>query len=303
MAEEREEKIRLLKQKLTLTGISLTNATNALKSGKTVSGAMIDDLITAHEALKKQITRLESGEEEINNSPQPPLKAKEAGVTDEIGLPERLRVKRYYTMTPDALKQRKKARSSPKRIPALREGLKGNRNAWKHGKYAQTVLRRIFRPCLSTCSQYPCSLVSNGETEPGENCIDKTELALNIQALTKALSGDLTDMKDIISVRLASTLDIIGQLQEDIARDGTMIKSEKWGKDGQLLGHEIKPHPSFLALQELSRITNISLSDFMLTPKSLVKQEEDEAGLKTIADLMSNVGKAIKKQQENNAGS
>ena len=102
--------------------------------------------------------------------------------SEEIGIPKENRVKRRYTLSARALEQRRQAAQSPK------PGMQGKRNAWKHGKYAETMLTRI-KPCLSTCAKYPCRLVDEGATEPGKDCLDAEELLSIIHAVHAALSN------------------------------------------------------------------------------------------------------------------
>ena len=214
---------------------------------------------------------------------------------EEYGIPEELRIKRRpYTLSEAALAQRRAASSSP----AHAESMKGNRNAWKTGEHAQGFIRQIFRPCKSTCPQYPCNLIEDGDTRPGSECLDKAEVVRNIAAVQRAIkNGDLDDFKDIVAVRLGSILDILAKLQEDIHRDGTMIKSQKWGKDGKLLGYEIKPHPSFLAIGDLYKVLNVSPSDMMITPKEIKKNNADEKTSETLATLMSKVARNVSKNE------
>jgi hypothetical protein len=91
--------------------------------------------------------------------------------SESIGLPSNLRVRRRYTMSPEALAQRKAAAASPVQAHSM----EGNRNGWKHGHYAKNFINKL-KPCKSTCPQYPCSLVEEGEVEPGDDCLDKADI-------------------------------------------------------------------------------------------------------------------------------
>lgn len=216
--------------------------------------------------------------------------------TEEYGIPENLRIKRRpYTMSAKAMEQRKNAAN----CDAHSEGMRGNKNAWKTGQFASSFIRQIFRPCKSTCAQYPCQLIHDGDTEPGSECLDKAEVVRNIAAVQRAMKdGNLDDFKDLVSVRLGSMLDILANLQEDIHRDGTIIKSEKWGKDGQLLGYEIKPHPSFMALSDLYKVLNVGAADMMITPKEIARTKTAEKTNETLATLMSKAAQRVKKDDE-----
>jgi len=56
--------------------------------------------------------------------------------------------------------------------PAKAEAMQGNRNAFRHGMYARSFIAKM-RPCKSTCARFPCELVEEGQTEPGEDCLSK----------------------------------------------------------------------------------------------------------------------------------
>jgi hypothetical protein len=292
----RADRIKQLKTSLTLVNVSLTNAGNKLKDGHVISPSIIEELTSRQAQLKADIERLENGEDLEAPHPSPltshPSPEPEG---DEYGIPERLRVKRRpYTLSPEALKQRKDAANSPAKADAM----KGNRNAWKHGENAKGFLRQIFRPCKSTCTQYPCSLVKEGETEPGEQCIDKVQLAQSLHAFNKALSeGDITDLKDLAAVRLAGGFEVVGQLLQDILQDGTLIKSEKFDKEGGLLGYDLKSHPSLFHLGRLMETLNLSPADFMITPREIAKKETDDEGVKNAADILSRLA-GVKKREE-----
>ncbi|MCP4748087.1 MAG: hypothetical protein GY874_18415, partial [Desulfobacteraceae bacterium] len=88
---------------------------------------------------------------------------------NNIGIPEDMRIKRRYTMSDEAMEQRRKAAKQPK------PGMLGKRNNWRHGSYAQNFLTKI-KPCLSSCAKYPCRLADEGATEPGGDCLDDQEL-------------------------------------------------------------------------------------------------------------------------------
>lgn len=211
----------------------------------------------------------------------------------EFGIPDKLRVKRRpYTLTPAALAQRKAAASTL----AKAEAMKGNKNAWKTGEHAQGLIRQIFRPCKSTCPQYPCSIVSEGETEPGEACLDKAQFVRSIQAVESALKdGKIDDFKAIAAVQIAGGIEVIQRLIADILEDGTVVKSEKWDKEGVVLGYELKNHPALPFLAKLMESMNMTPQDMMITPKALSKQETEDEGFKGLADVLSRIGRNVKK--------
>ena len=132
--------------------------------------------------------------------------------TEEIGIPEKNRVKRKYTMSPASLAQRKNAAKQPK-------GPGVARNAWKHGLFAKNYIQHKIRPCLTTCPQHPCELVEENETSPGGDCLDKKEVLQAYGVILKALqTKKLDDFNDLSAMILAETVQVLRNLLEDIQR-------------------------------------------------------------------------------------
>jgi len=211
----------------------------------------------------------------------------------EYGIPDKLRVKRRpYTMSDAAKAQRANLKGKSRARP-------GNKNAWKHGKFSQGFIRQLFRPCLSTCAQYPCAIVEAGKTDPGEICMDKVQFMQTLEAINTALkSGKLEDFKELAAIRIAGGFEVIQRLISDILEDGTVVKSEKWDKDGKVLGYELKNHPALPFLAKLYEVLNLSPQDFMLTPLVIRKMKTEGKKVKTLADLMSGISIGRKEPDE-----
>ncbi len=77
-------------------------------------------------------------------------------------------------------------------------------------------------------------------------------------------------------------------------RDGTIVKRDKWDKDGGLIGYEIVAHPSLLALPKLMADLGITPSEMMITPKALLKDQNEKESIKSAADIMSRLGRACR---------
>lgn len=217
---------------------------------------------------------------------------------DELGIPARLRIPRHsYTMTEAALRQRKQAAQSGKKADAMR----GNKNSWKHGKYAKGFIERFIRPCKSSCKQYPCELIGSGEAKPGGACLDKTEILTTFAAIKKALTEKsnperYSDINEIIAMKTAGAMQVVEMLLEDILTDNTIIKSEKIDSQGKVFGYDIKLHPSLLALPKMLQDLGITLHDLHITPKAIAKAGETEEAGKTLADILSAAGKNLRKE-------
>lgn len=216
---------------------------------------------------------------------------------EEVGIPAEHRIKRQYTISKRALKQRREAARAPK------PGMAGNRNHWKHGQYAKTMLTRI-KPCLSTCPIYPCHLVEEGATEPGGDCLDAGELLNIIRSVHRVLENpdENADFLEISAVNIGNSIRILEMLQEDILRDGTIVRSKKYDKKGNVYQEEVKLHPSLYALPKLIADLGMTPEQFMITPKAQAKNKNEEDAVKSIADLMKDAGAQMAAARAKKAG-
>lgn len=215
--------------------------------------------------------------------------------TEEIGIPESLRIKRKYTLSEKALAQRQAAANSPEKAKAMQ----GNKNAWKHGQYAQGFIDNFIKPCLSTCPQYPCSIVEKNETRPGDICLDKSQILTTFRALQRAVKDkEYDDINEIAALKVAGAIQIVDMLIEDIIRDGPGIKEAVYSKSGDIAGYKIKQHPLLESLPKMLSNLGLTLHDLHVTPKAVEKKDTEEEGIKTLADLMSQIGQNIQKQQD-----
>lgn len=253
--------------------------------------------ITAISDLEK-LKALESAEAAAAAAPQPlsPAASGDEGTpsgpeTEEKRKAEvldRLHIRpRQYTLTEAALAQRKAAAGSAEKAKSML----GNKNAWKTGQHAQGFVRQLFRPCLSTCPQYPCELIDDGETAAGSVCLDKAEFVKGLHALQKALrTNDLTDYKELAAIRLAGGFDILGRLQEDILENGVKCFDEKIDKEGKVVGYGLKPNPSLLALPKLMEVLGVSTAELMISPREIKRQKTEARKARTLGDFMSQIG-------------
>lgn len=222
---------------------------------------------------------------------------------EEIGVPETLKFKRRYTMSPEAMAQRKAAANSP----AKAEAMKGNRNNWKHGLYAQGFVRTFLKPCKSTCGDYPCDLIEDGRTAPGGECLDKEQVIQTFEAIMRALSDEdkktrFEALHEIMALHVGGSMQVVRNLLEDVLRDGTILKKNKYSKDGAYLGYEVVPHPSLLTLPKLIDALGLSLSELNVTPKAQSKIEDDEKAAETLASMLSRVGRNLQQAPEGKQG-
>ena len=210
---------------------------------------------------------------------------------DDPGLPASFRVKRRYTLSPEALAQRRAAASSP----AKSEGMSGNRNNWQHGHYAKNFINKL-KPCKSTCPQYPCALVNEGEVEPGEDCLDKADVISFYRAVHDAVANKKYDaFNELAALQIANSIKVVEMLVEDILRDGTMVKRLHYDKEGNLSREEYVPHPSLLALPKLFADLGLNPAEFLMTPRSMKRADVEEEEAKTFGAAFARAAAAMNK--------
>jgi hypothetical protein len=236
---------------------------------------------TKYDEYQKKIKDFIAGGQETSPASDP---------ANEIGIPEDLRVKRRYTMTPEALAQRKAAGNSP----AKAEGMKGNRNGWRHGSYVTNFINKL-KPCKSTCPQYPCSLVEGEGIEPGDDCLDKVEVVQFFRAVNDAIKNKkFDDFNELAALQISNTLKVVDMLIEDIISHGTVVKREKRSAQGDLV-IEYVTHPSLLALPKLIADLGLNPAEFLITPRAISRVEDEDKAGKTIGDAMTAAAKALAK--------
>lgn len=252
---------------------------------------MFETVTTHEQRLADLRERIDSGEPGLISEYEELLKG-DPDAPDPVM--ERLRVRRTYTMTPAALAQRHAA-SSLSTGPRTPEGkAASSMNGWKHGLHTRKRILSMGKPCKSTCPQYPCSLVDDGATQPGQQCLDKEYMLHTITALSNALNnGDLTDLKQVVTLQLGGSLQVIEELNASILEYGVYMKSEKVDKGGKVIGYEIKPNPSLLPLANLLKAVGVTLPDFMVTPAALERKKDDDSSRKTIADFFQGASNAL----------
>lgn len=207
---------------------------------------------------------------------------------------EPIRVKRSYTMT-EAARAQRLAASAKSTGPTTPEGKAiCSKNNWKHGKYSQSRILGLGKPCKSTCADYPCDLVEEGKCRPGAECLDKEHLLEACMAIERALKEqDYGDFNSLMVMELGETLSVIRELRGAILEHGTVVETARVDKNGNIIGYELKPHPALLALPNLMKNMGISFTDFMMTPAAIERKKSDEGAAATIADIFRSAGNAL----------
>jgi hypothetical protein len=207
---------------------------------------------------------------------------------------EPIRVKRSYTMT-EAARAQRLAASAKSTGPTTEAGKAAcAKNNWRHGKFAQSRILGLGKPCRSSCPDFPCSLVEDGRCKPGGDCLDKEHLVEACLAIERALkTQDFGDFHDLMVMELGETLQVVRELRGAILEHGTVVESARVDKNGNTIGYELKAHPALLALPNLMKNLGISFTDFMITPAAIEKKKTDETAAATIADIFKSAGNAL----------
>lgn len=277
-----------IQEKLKITRNQIVDLFRKVENGET---GKVDDL---NKLLKLERSLL--GALEPEEAP-----AEEDGADPVL---DRLRVKkRKYTMSPAALEARR-ANAQLSTGPKTPEGkAASSRNGWRHGMYAESRILGLGKPCKSTCPKFPCSLVEEGAVEPGGDCSDKEHLVKACQAIEKALkTGALDDLKDITTLHMAETLQVIGDLQGAILEFGPYMKGEKMDKEGNVIGYELKPNPALLPLSNLIKAFGLTMPEFMITPAAVERKKTGEQAAETLADIFRNAGTALQNAKAKREG-
>lgn len=208
--------------------------------------------------------------------------------------------KRKYTMSDAALAQRREASKLGAEAatgPISDEGkAASSRNAWKHGLRSRapsmwrdaTVVGMFGRPCRTTCLQYPCSLVNEGITKAGGDCLDKTVYVEAFDSILRVVqSGDVSHGHEMLAASLAGAMEVLQQLRAELADNGVVIQMPMVNKQGEIIGHKPEINPAMFHYSKLLTDLGISLPELMATPRAVEKREDAESAADAVQDLFT----------------
>ncbi len=209
---------------------------------------------------------------------------------DEIGIPQRLRVKRHYTVSDKVIEQRRAA------ARAGRPGSEGNKRNWKGGLFAQDFITGRIKPCKSTCEFFEdCALVADGTTKPGGVCFDKAAVIQTYSAIMDAIKHKEYDgFNEVSGLMVAELMETCRNLAHEVMRDGGVVKRERYDKEGHLHSIEYVSHPNLNALPKIAADLGITPRELNITPKAIKDDENQKEVNKTAAGLMSDMARRMR---------
>ena len=230
-----------------------------------------------------------------------------SSVDNASELPSSLHVKKPKPLRSEA--QQKQAMANIERInrerlqtgPNTEEGKRiASRNAIKLGIHAQRVMNNL-RPCLSTCPEYPCALVTEDATHPGSYCLEKHNFTASLDAIHKAIvDGDHKDFKDLMAVELAAGLEVISSLRDFILTSPVVLhlkKTKITDKNDNVIENEereLKANPALATYQKLLSDMGISFREVLITPKEIARNDIDDKSASAMAVLAGHAGRKLK---------
>lgn len=227
----------------------------------------------------------------------------ENNTTDDTGAAKP--PKRAYTLSAVALAQRRAA-AARSTGPITEEGkAASSRNAWKHGEYSavnQTMLEASMvghfgKPCRTTCPkhpeqnpEHPCSLVLDGLTKAGGDCLDKTVYVEAFEAIMESLSSEkLESMHGLLAAQAAGVMEVIQQIREEIGERGVLIEQKIYSKDGDEVGHKLVANPALVHFNKMVENFGINLPQLLATPAARKRVADPENIGDPVADMFAAV--------------
>lgn len=263
-----------------------------IKAGEVVGGAReLEQLIQ----LEKKLFDLSDKEalEEIEK----------AHIEFGLGIPDRNKVKRSYTMSPaklEANRQNAQQSTGPRTAEGKKKSAANGANAnWKHGHCSKSFIKKVMGVCTKKCDKYPCSAVEDEETCAGELCLDREGYLKKVNLLVKAAQdGDIKDVKEFNAVLLANQQEILERMQMAIIEDGTVILEDMVNKDGIVVAQKFKNHPHIGPALDYMFKLGITFPTMRMTPQELQKTKDVQDAGQMLATAFSGASKALAKAEE-----
>lgn len=193
-----------------------------------------------------------------------------------------------------------------------------SRNGWKTGLHSAVAkqafaqhgvasLARLWgKPCLTTCPMHPenpdatthCTLVLEGLTRAGGNCLDKTVYVQALSALHDAMErGELGGVHAMLANEGGKVMQLLHELMGEITGKGLMLPVPMvtklgdvvYDRDGNMMIAEYKPNPMIPAYIKLLGDFGISLPEMLATPQSRARAKTGEQNADTFQTMMARI--------------
>ena len=181
-----------------------------------------------------------------------------------------------------------------------------SRNAWKHGRNsatakvtfaqhgAQALAQLWGKPCQTTCPIHPdnpasgdrpCSIVLDGMTSAGGNCLDKTVFIHALSAVHDAIdAGEMTGVNAMLAMEAGKFMQLLHEMAQEIATKGLMTAVPMVTKDGDVVYDregkmviaEYRLNPMIAGYTKLLSDVGISLPEMLATPQARARAKTTE---------------------------
>ena len=214
----------------------------------------------------------------------------------ETGSPVKKVLKRPYSLSDKAIKQRQNNSKDIKEKglatgPNTTEGkATSSQNARTHGLFAENFINSpFFKQCKSTCPDFPCSLIEDESTKPGQQCLDRHHFMDCFAAIHSAITdGAMDSFNELAETQLASIMTIVTELTQHIGAQGIMVESTEHVKHG--VNKKLMVHPGIDQLTKLIKVLGLNFTEFMATPKSQDNAKTNKAILESLASRTAKAG-------------
>ena len=204
--------------------------------------------------------------------------------------------------------------------PRTEEGkARSSRNAWKHGVSSavhkahfgnglNALLGTMGKPCQTTCpihpdnpdlgDQAPCSLVTEGLTRAGGNCMERKVYVDAFAAIMDAIENQAMDgVNAMMASEIASTLHMLHDLKAQVTELGPMIGIPMINDDGEVItrkdGSEVMgkyvANPGWPIVLKTLEVLKIDLSELLTTPKSKAQAKVDDEKVDAMQTLLGGI--------------
>jgi hypothetical protein len=201
--------------------------------------------------------------------------------------------------------------------PVTPEGkARSSRNGWKTGLHSgihklhfdagmASLIGAKGKPCVSTCPKFgTCTLVADGLTSPGGDCLDKERFVQAFDAIIEAVQGgEMHGMHGLMASELAAALQMLHDLRATMAEQGLVIGIPMTTSDGDVItrkdGTEVIgkyiPNPGYPLMLKQLEVMGISLPELLVTPQSQAKakvEKDTSTGIQTaLGAIFARAGK------------